>query len=175
MAKLSADGITAQSFVNYPKDWYDAFVKGATVQYTKKTGATMVVIDWKPEKGDITGDGVFDNPGSIREWIMVSGLSANGDPLRTDRYMDRLDALGIKRDYTCCGQTNSSRPFVIHKEDGKYYCPHCGNIAKVDIEVNDDGSLPWNGIHARIQVSIEKMDNSDEERNRIQRVVSVQR
>lgn len=169
MAKLSADGITAQSFVNYAKDWYPAHVKGAAVQYTKATGATMVVIDWKPDEGQAA-----DNPSTVREWVMVHGMSAGGEPLRTDKYMDRLNALAIKRDYTCCGQTASTRPFVIKKEDGKYYCPHCGNIAKIDIDVNEDGTLPWNGKRARIQLTVEKVDGSDDERNRVGRVVPLQ-
>ena len=167
MGKLSADGITAQSFMNYPKDWYNAHVKGATVQYTKATGATMVVIDWMPDEGKVAED----NPSSVREWVMVKGMSAGGDPLRTDKYFDRLDALGVKRDYTCCGQLGSTRLFVVKKEDGKYYCPHCCQIANVDIDVNEDGTLPWNGMRARIQLNVEKMDGSDEERNRVGRVI----
>lgn len=166
MAKLSADGVTAQSFVNYPKDWYNAHVKGASVQRTKSTGAPMVVIDWKPDEGPAA-----DNPASIREWVMVGGMSSSGEPMRTDKYFDRLDALGITRDYTCCGKTSSKNHFVVKREDGKYYCPHCGTIAKIDIDVNEDDTLPWNGLRARVQVNVEKMDGSDEERNRIQRVV----
>lgn len=166
MPKLSADGATAQAFSNYPKDWYNAHVKGASVQYTKATGAKMVVIDWKPDEGDAAA-----NPSTVREWIMVDGISAGGDPLRTDRYFDRLDALGIKRDYTCCKQEGSRRPFVV--KDGKFYCPHCGLIAKVDIDANDDYTLPWNDLRARIQLTIEKLPNSDDERNRVQRVIPI--
>lgn len=168
MGKLSADGITAQSFTNYPKDWYNAHVKGASVQYTKATGATMVVIDWKPDEG-----AAADNPSTVREWIMVHGISAGGEPLRTDRYFDRLDALAIERDYTCCNTLRSKRTFVVKREDGKYYCPNCGNIAKIDIDVNEDGTLPWNDHRARIQLTIEKLPNSDDERNRVQRVIPI--
>lgn len=166
MAKLSADGLTAQSFVNYPKDWYNSHVKGASVSYTKATAATMVIIDWKPDEGDAA-----NNPSTVREWIMVNGMSAGGEPLRTDKYFDRLDALGVKRDYTCCNTAGSRRPFVVKKEDGKYYCPNCGNIAKIDIDVNEDGTLPWTDLRARIQLTVEKMPNSDDERNRVQRVI----
>ena len=171
MGKLSADGITAQSFKNYPKDWYNANVRQAVVQYTQKTGATMVVIDWKPDEGKVAED----NPGSIREWIMVSGMAASGEPLSTNKYFDRVDALDLQRDYTCCGTMASKRHMIIKKEDGKYYCPHCGNVAKIDIDTNDDGTLPWNGLRARIQVSIEKVQGTDDERNRIGRVIPIPR
>lgn len=173
MPKLPADGTSAQSFTNYPKDWYLASVKGATISYSRGTGAPMAVVDWKPEKGDTIGE--VDNPGSIREWVMIGGMSSDGQPMRTDKLFDRYNALGLKRDYTCCGTKDSNRPFIVKKEDGKYYCPHCGNIAKIDVFYNDDGTLPWDGLKARIQVTIEKMENSDEERNRINRVVPVTR
>lgn len=175
MPKLTSDGINAQSFSNFPKDWYEASVKGASLGSSKATGAPMAIIDWKPEKGDLTGD-VSDKPGSIREWVMVSGNDANGNPYRTDKFYDRLDALKLKRDYKCCNTVDSTRPFVIKKEDGKYHCPHCGKqVPGVDFFYNDDAdrTLPWEGLKARIQVTIEKQDNSDEERNRINRVTGL--
>src|SRR5215467_5245401 len=141
MGKLSADGINAQAFVNYPKGWYRGHVKGASVQYTNATGATMVVMDVKPDEGEFidapSKDLIAQNPGSARTYIMVNGMSKAGDPLRTDRYFDLIDALQLRRDYTCCGQLASNRPFIVKKEDGKYYCPHCGQIAKADIDVNE--------------------------------------
>lgn len=175
MGKLSADGTTAQSFTTYAKGWYNAHVKGASVQYTKATGATMIVIDWKPDRSDDYGD--CDSASTVREWIMVDGLSAAGEPLRTDKYFDRIDALGVKRDYMCCNNMASKRPFVVKKEDGKYYCPHCGNIAKVEVDVNEDAArtLPWDNLNARILLTVEKLPNSDDERNRVQRAAPMQR
>lgn len=173
MGKLSADGITAQSFVNYPKDWYLAEVVSASEGSSKSTQAPMIIIDWKPTKGDAVGP--TDNPGHIREWIMTGGLTEKGEKHNITRFLDRLDALKVKRDYTCCDTMDSNRPFVVKKEDGKYYCPHCGNIARINIDKNDDGTFPWNGLQARIQVSIEKREGTDEENNRINRVTPVVR
>lgn len=166
MPKITSDGINAQGFTNYPKDWYNARIKAAFVQYTK-SGGTMIVIDWKPDEGPIAEN----NNSSIREWVLVNGKSAEGVEYRTDKFCDRLDALDVARDYVCCDSTASKRHFVI--KDGKYYCPHCGKIAKVSLDTNDDGTVSWVGLRARIQVSIEKMQDSDDERNRIGRVVPI--
>lgn len=169
MPKISSDGGNAQTFTLYPKDWYNAHVRGATIQFTKATGAQMAVIDWKPDEGDAA-----NNPSTIREWVMVKGLAASGEPLRTDRWFERVNVLGIKRDYTCCNQMESHRSFVVNREDGKFHCPHCGNIATIDVDADDNYGLPeWTGKRARIQVTIEKMPNSDDERNRIQRVIPI--
>lgn len=174
MPKLEADATDAQSFVNYPKDWYEATVKGAFMQPSKATGAPMVVIDWKPDKGDNIGNSAADMSGTIREWVMIGGKSEKGEPINTSRFFDHLDALGVKRDYVCCGTQDSTRPFVVNKDDGKYHCPHCGKVPdKVPFFVNDDQTVPWNGMRARIQVSIRKMPNSDEERNNVGRVVAI--
>lgn len=175
--KLTANAETAQALVNYPKGLYDAEVKGASVDYTKDTGATMIIIDWKPLRcTDPNGPDpqlVLDNPSRCRLWVMVDGLSKKGELLSTNNYFDVLDALRVKRDYLCCGTMASTRPFVVEKKDGKYYCPHCGKIGKVDIDVNEDKTVPWAGLKARIALSIGKMEGSEEERNRVGRVTAI--
>lgn len=170
MPKIGSDGTNAQSFTNYPKDWYEAYVKGASAANTRQTGGLMVVIDWKP---DDTPEAKA-NPGTIREWVMVDGHSPDGTPYSTNNWFQHLDALNIKRDYTCCGKMNSAAHFDTSKKDGKFYCPHCGKQGPlVKVDSNEDDTLPWNGLRARIQVDIRKMPNSDEERNRVQRVVEL--
>lgn len=170
MPKIGSDGTNAQAFMNYPKDWYEAYIKGATVKNTRQTGGLMAEIDWKP---DDTQDAKA-NPGTIREWVMIDGADPQGVPYRTDNWFQHLDALDIKRDYTCCKQIGSKQHFVVKKETGKYHCPHCGAASpRVMVDSNEDNTLPWNGMRARIQVDIRKIPNSDEERNRIQRVVAL--
>lgn len=165
MPKIGADGTNSGGFSNYPKDWYEAFVKGTSIQNTRVTGGLMIVIDWKPDDTEIAKR----NPGSIREWVMVNGVDTKGNPYSTGKLFERLDALDIRRDYTCCKKDGSKEHFV--KRNGKYYCPHCNTESPlVNFDSNEDNTLSWNGIRARIQVTIEKMPNSDEERNRITRV-----
>jgi hypothetical protein len=156
MAKLSATLETAQGFSVLAKDTYPAHIHNVEVKTVADTGATMLAIQWKPEgekAGDFMGT-VFDN-------VMVAGRSKKGEPLRTDRLCDYINALGVEWDCKACGQSTTKK-FVMEK--GHYFCPNCGKAAMFDF----DPDL-WSGKRALIQVDIGK-DNKGEDRNEVGKV-----
>jgi hypothetical protein len=158
VAKLSADGTTAIKPTVYSKDWHEATVKMVT-QKGSKSGGVFISVGWKPDKGEDANNFsyVFDN-------VMVSGNSAAGNPLRTDRLFDYLDALNAPRDYTCCSKVDSQSKFEI--KDGKYYCPHCGAQPQ---SVLFDPVL-WENRRARIKLDIGKAFQSDDSQNEVKAV-----
>src|SRR5208282_3679399 len=156
MPKLSADLATAQGLSVFPKDIYPAHIDKVESKLSKGSGAQMLSVRWKPE-----GEKAGDNPGMIFDNVMVSGRSNAGDPVRTDRLCDYINALGIEWDCSACGATSTKR-FVV--QNGKYFCPACGKTAVFTF----DPDL-FQGKRALIQVDIEKGQN-DEDRNTEKRV-----
>ena len=163
MPKLTASLETASTFAPLAKAVYAGHVSAEEEQFSKKTGAPMVALQFIVDGGDYHGR---ELPG-MGGWyyIMSGGKRENGEPHNLSRLFDTINALGAEWRCTDCGMTTTKR-FTKEKVKGEfqYFYPNCGKRASVEC----NGS--WVGLPCRIEVNVEKMENSENERNNVVRL-----
>jgi hypothetical protein len=131
------------------------------LDYSKKTAAPMVCLQFIIDEGDYNGRHVppFDNA-----WyrVMVGGKTEEGSDHNLGRWFDTINAL--KAEWTCTGcGTASTRKFV--REKGKLFCPQCGGESiKVGVDCDSDQFV---GLRCRIIVDQRTVEGFDEPINDI--------
>jgi predicted RNA-binding Zn-ribbon protein involved in translation (DUF1610 family) len=165
MPQLSASLESAERMATLPETKngvapYPVRVKAEKTEFSKKTGAPMICLQFDIDDGEYRGR---ELPGmSGWYYIMAGGKRENGMNHDLSRLFETINAL--KAEWTCedCGHTSQDN-FAKEKVKGSFHfmCPACGKRANVKL----DGT--WQGLQARCRVGVEKMQGSDGERNTI--------
>lgn len=168
MPRLTASLEQAENLAPLPKTDqsrppYRGHVSAEKMEFSKKTGAPMVCLQFEVDEDDYRGRQL---PG-MNGWyyIMAGGKRENGELHDLSRLFDTINFLGAEWTCTSCSNT-STQSFVKEKIKAsyQYHCPHCG--ARADVSLDSS----WIGLSCRIGVDIEKMQGSDNDRNVITRL-----
>lgn len=168
MPHVSADLESAERFAALPKTDDNNPPLHAVVKEefegTSKSGAPMVQLRFEITSGDHQGRELPGMGGWL--YIMAGGKKEDGSPYDISRLLETGSAL--RAEYRCrqCGETTTA-PLAKEKVKGayNYLCPKCGKRAVIEYT----GS--WTGLRCRLRIGVEKMQNSDEDRNVIAAVL----
>jgi len=164
MPKMSASADSAIMEAPLPKGHYFAHVKDEKTEVSKKTDAPMICLQFEIDQGEHSGR-VLPGMGGWY-YIMMGGRRENGEPHRITTLYETI--MGLRAEWTCqaCGAT-TTKPFHKEKIGARYIfaCPNCSKPA----DISFDGS--WIGLRCKVRVDLEKMQDSDEERNVVKAVL----
>jgi hypothetical protein len=169
MPQLTASLENAEQFATLPKTDpnnppVSARVSAEKTEFSKKTQAPMICLQFQVDSGDYIGRELPGYGGWY--YIMAGGKRESGEYHDLRRLFDTINAL--RAEWTCssCGETTTDN-FLKEKVKATYHylCPKCSRRADVKL----DGS--WVGKECRLRLDVEKMQNSDIERNTIEAVL----
>lgn len=165
MPQLTADLESAERLATLPASDANnpplrARVTGEKTELSKKTGAPMICLQFEVIDGEFVGRTLPGMGGWY--YVMAGGKKEDGSLHDLSRLFDTINALGAE--WTCngCGNTSTDK-FLREKVRASYHylCPNCRSRASIKL----DGS--WMGLLTRVRVGVEKMQNSDEDRNTV--------
>jgi hypothetical protein len=161
MPKLTALGDVAVALQPLPKDFYKANVHYQALEYSRKSGAPMLCLQFQIDEGEYSGR-LVPSTEKMAYRIMVGGTKEDGSPHDLGRFFSTINALKAE---WACGKCNHKTTQNFVKEKSKYHCPNCGAIAnEVGVETDTDD---WMGLRCRVQVDLRDIEGFEEPVNEV--------
>jgi hypothetical protein len=174
MPKITSDTSNTNPFSAIPKNWYPARIQ-SPVAYgkSKSTGNPMLTFGFTVENNSEAPQ--YNNRQVNFYNVVTGGTDKNGKPMNINRVIEMIVATGVPWDHigAGCGAVGISRIPLEDREHGMYACPECnGNLSAPGSQISYN-SDDFAGKMVKILVDVEKALGSDEDRNSVVRVRSL--